>query len=810
MFLLPIISTSLQLIFNQPVAQHNASHSDVTFEALSQVLVDGQRNFFVSPSGEDTNDGLSVATPFGTFDHAVSVLLAGDTLNVLPGLYTNATYGDGNYWKVQGESTIYVNNLHGDAANWITIRGYGNPDDIELRGDGVSIVLIKNSSYIRVENLRVVGETQNIPLELALEYQFTYLDENGDQQERVPPGLTNEEIAALELPLLDYCDRPTYFRTSGINVNSCHHVDVLGNDVSYCPGEGIRSFNSDHLLIRSNEVQHSSHRSSTGGHGLSVYIATSFDDVDDYSIVIDRNMVHHNWNEMFSWVHTKTWITPHIDEGKGITAQRCNPSRGWTVGRILMANNIAYENGLSGVHVNDCERIDLVNNTAYHNFSSKLMFPDLAGNNHGLSINDSHDITAYNNILVADPDPSFSQALSVSASSSDCTVDQNIVIGGLNSTAESVTTGIISDDPQFADAANLDFSLLSTSPAINAALPAFAPADDYFGNARDVSPDLGAIEFELLCEPFVDEDSDGLCDVWDNCASPEACNFDDAENVACIFADECGVCGGSGISEGECDCDGNLDANGNGYCDVDESVILNEPFTNDVQFTKEGIQFATNGTNDFFGIWDFDSNTAHDFDGQEANDLDIWPWVGVNGRGLVGRDLDNTLGVNQATLVWSGMDVSGVEGELAFSIRVGLEAMESSDGDLVRLEGSVDGGAWATILDIDPDPELTDLTTFETLMTFEGSTLDVRLLLANNNAGDQLCIDDLVIAGIPAVTCSEDFNGNGFVEVDDFLLLLSEFDCQSNCSTDLTGDGVVAVEDVLSWLSAFGAICEGN
>ena len=47
--------------------------------------------------------------------------------------------------------------------------------------------------------------------------------------------------------------------------------------------------------------------------------------------------------------------------------------------------------------------------------------------------------------------------------------------------------------------------------------------------------------------------------------------------------DACGVCGGDGIPEGQCDCEGNvldavgvcggdceLDANGNGICDVDE------------------------------------------------------------------------------------------------------------------------------------------------------------------------------------------------------------------------------------------------
>ncbi|SVA84649.1 uncharacterized protein METZ01_LOCUS137503, partial [marine metagenome] len=58
------------------------------------------------------------------------------------------------------------------------------------------------------------------------------------------------------------------------------------------------------------------------------------------------------------------------------------------------------------------------------------------------------------------------------------------------------------------------------------------------------------------------------------CTDSSACNFDEAANVddgSCLsndcagecggsaVVDECGVCGGDGISEGECDCDGNIE-----------------------------------------------------------------------------------------------------------------------------------------------------------------------------------------------------------------------------------------------------------
>lgn len=72
------------------------------------------------------------------------------------------------------------------------------------------------------------------------------------------------------------------------------------------------------------------------------------------------------------------------------------------------------------------------------------------------------------------------------------------------------------------------------------------------------------------------------------CTNPEACNyhpdvlFDDG---SCLFLDECGVCGGEGIPEGDCDCEGNqldivgicgggctTDFNSNGVCDDQETL----------------------------------------------------------------------------------------------------------------------------------------------------------------------------------------------------------------------------------------------
>jgi hypothetical protein len=63
--------------------------------------------------------------------------------------------------------------------------------------------------------------------------------------------------------------------------------------------------------------------------------------------------------------------------------------------------------------------------------------------------------------------------------------------------------------------------------------------------------------------------------LYEGCTDPAACNYEDGaleDNGSCLMLDECGVCGGSGIPDGACDCDGNvLDAIGlcGGACAAD-------------------------------------------------------------------------------------------------------------------------------------------------------------------------------------------------------------------------------------------------
>ena len=79
--------------------------------------------------------------------------------------------------------------------------------------------------------------------------------------------------------------------------------------------------------------------------------------------------------------------------------------------------------------------------------------------------------------------------------------------------------------------------------------------------------------------------SSGTYEVSCGCADEAACNYSGDSNFyreQCFYLDDCAVCGGSGIAEGTCDCDGNiLDECGicggsgiaEGQCDCEGNVL---------------------------------------------------------------------------------------------------------------------------------------------------------------------------------------------------------------------------------------------
>ena len=103
----------------------------------------------------------------------------------------------------------------------------------------------------------------------------------------------------------------------------------------------------------------------------------------------------------------------------------------------------------------------------------------------------------------------------------------------------------------------------------------------------------------------------------------------------------------------------------------------------------------------------------------------------------------------------------------------------------------------------------------------DGSTLQLQVVTLTNANGERMGFDDLYVYGVPVAvaaastndveetTCPEDLTGDGFVAVDDILLMLAGYGCTgADCDTDLNGDNVVGITDVLEMLGAFSTACD--
>lgn len=499
-----------------------------------------QITYFVDQqNGSATNNGRSLATPFASMNTAVALVNAGDTIAVV-GTHTNPSYNatytytnadNPHLWH--SENTIRINNLHGTPNAYITIKAH-NAATL-LKGDGANIFRVQNSSFLRIEGFNIQGEVSNIPLATANALQFVYIKADSVGNPKAP---TAAELQYRDLDCISNCTsgavvdgeiyssldtlnitRPSYIDTRGLYLSNVHHIEIYRNTIHDMPGGGLRVSDCEDILIEGNEVYACSRKSYSGTHALVVTKATSSRVSNDYRITIIHNKIHHNYNEQYSWAPTKTIVTPHIDEGKGISLQRNETTYNangtikvnWEHGRILVQNNLCYFNGFSGIHSNDGHRIDIINNTCYFNSYTKSIpvgFTTNNGGNIGISAQGGSDVKIINNISIIDTALSKSAIASNISPADSLVVEHNIIYGTslsgtmgpirTNATVDAIQVNTQMVDPLFVDPVNFDFRLQANSPAIDAAQSSTAPPLDFFYTPRDNAPDIGAVEYSAI------------------------------------------------------------------------------------------------------------------------------------------------------------------------------------------------------------------------------------------------------------------------------------------------------------------------
>jgi hypothetical protein len=372
--------------------------------------------YYVSASGNDSNNGISTSTPFRTIQRAADLTNPGDTVLIMNGLYTNPHPG-----------YVFSVSRSGNANRWIRFKAY--PGHLpKLKHNAWNGILIANgASYIEIDGLEIEGNNANISLNYAL-----------SQKNNLSNPLTIGNCITVD----------------GRSNGYVRHIRITNNKIHGCGGGGIAVIQADYLTVDRNEVYNNAWYSPYGNSGISIYQAWNSDSNQGYKIFVTNNKVYNN-RQYIPFI-----FTGKIEDGNGIIIDDLRNTQGGSTlspyqGRTLVSNNLTYKNGGTGIHTHLCDRVDIFHNTAYLNNQS----PEIS---HGqIFANASSNVRIWNNIFYAYPGKNVNN----NWNNTNVTYNNNIYANS------SLITGIgannIIADPQFVNASLDDFRLNGTSPAIN-------------------------------------------------------------------------------------------------------------------------------------------------------------------------------------------------------------------------------------------------------------------------------------------------------------------------------------------------------
>ncbi|MFF4978689.1 sigma-70 family RNA polymerase sigma factor [Streptomyces sp. NPDC001046] len=409
--------------------------------------------YFVSSNGSDSNPGTSAGSPLRTLQKAADLAGPGDVVAVMNGTYTEARKGS-------NVLTIKRSGRPGAPITFMAYPGHRPVVNPKTAWNGISVY---GASHIVIKNLEVKGN--NAALSLA--------DAERSSSKSDPTYNTN-------------CISVEKNRQSG---SFPHHVDITGNLVHGCAGGGISAIEADHVDIIGNQVHSNSWFTVHGTSGISVLTPrdSGAGDPRAYKIRITGNRVHGNETKV-KWEGCRCYSDGNgiiVDTTKG-DPERARPAYN---GRVLVANNISYDNGGSGIHAYKSQHVDIVHNTAYLNGRSTRIKTPYAN----IFAHDSTDVRLLNNIAYG----RRGQATNSKSHNEDVTYDYNLYFGG--EAPEMKGPHDIIADPEFTapgKSPNADFRLTKSSPAIDSATPLPAVRTDFTGSSRKGgTPDRGAYSF---------------------------------------------------------------------------------------------------------------------------------------------------------------------------------------------------------------------------------------------------------------------------------------------------------------------------
>lgn len=316
--------------------------------ATVTLVASAQRNLYISATGNNDNDGMSAEKPWKSFSKVLSNMQAGDTINIMPGTYSaQNTYNP----------LINLKESHsGTEDRYITFRAYDPADRPKFKAGGKGVWQCVNiqASYIVFDGIEMEGNNQSLDSLAADNISKNYKNNSWND-------------------LAVYNTNGISIGAGGANSSYPHHVIIRNCTVHDFPGGGMGGQQADYLTFENNTVYNNAWFTMYACSGISILTPFNYDDEEGYHNRVTGNTVYNN--------HTKIkWYTssnPRFSDGNGIIMDvNLTPDGGAPQeikddgayrGHTLVANNVCYFNGGSGIHAFKAQYIDIVNNTTYMN-----------------------------------------------------------------------------------------------------------------------------------------------------------------------------------------------------------------------------------------------------------------------------------------------------------------------------------------------------------------------------------------------------------------------------------------------------------
>jgi len=406
-------------------------------------------NYYVSALiGNNSFSGTSPLAPFATLPRAHSFTNPGDTVFAMNGTYSSSPDG----------VVIVRITRSGTAAQPIVYKNFSGHTPFIDFNVWTAIKVTGGASYIVIDGFKIRGNNRNIVLSDALNQPGSCANTTGSPN-----------------PI---------FNGSGIDVSgNTHHVVVRNCEVYECGGTGIGTGFADYVTIENNLVYNNCWYSKYGNSGISMNESWDYDNnTTNFKMIIRNNIVY--GNRLYVPWRSGT-ICQGITDGNGIILD-INQNTGY-LGKFLVENNVVYRNGGRGIHVYKSDNATVRNNSTFKNCAS----PELSEGE--ITVITASNVEVYNNIMYARDGERVNTLSGFTNFSNDNNILFNSNLRGYYSTNDMIT------DPLYTDTLNNNFTLVASSPAINAGsnLSGTFSATDILGVVRPMGalPDLGAYEF---------------------------------------------------------------------------------------------------------------------------------------------------------------------------------------------------------------------------------------------------------------------------------------------------------------------------